>query len=246
MSLKNTENEYGCVAKGFHWVIALLILGLIPLGLYMGGLMPPFKYEVYDYHKSFGILVLLLAILRVVWRLLSPAPAHLPTHKPWEVMLAKGTHVLLYLGMIGIPLSGWMMSSAGGHPVALFGLELPALVSKGASIGKVAKEMHEILPFVLLGILALHVAGALKHKVVDKDTTMARMAGSGKRGMVMGILAVSVFAASYLAVGVLALNGEDEEKPPVETPAAAQAVPMTTPADATAPAPSMDKDADND
>lgn len=182
MTLKNTAESYGSLAKGLHWVVAAIIIGVLALGLYMSDLPPdPFKFQLYGIHKAFGITVLGLAVLRLLWRFGNIVPASLPHHAQWEKFLARAAHYALYVLMIVTPLSGWAMSSAGGHPVSFFGLfDLPPLVAQNPDLGKEIAEIHETLAWTLMGVLALHVAGALKHHFVDKDETLRRMLPSCK------------------------------------------------------------------
>ena len=115
------RNRYGLGAKFFHWSIALLIFGLILVGFYMKGLpYSPDKLQIYGLHKSFGLMVLWLASVRIVWRQFVKPPLALDTHKNWEKILAKITHIFLYIAMIGMPLTGWLMSSAGEYPCLLY------------------------------------------------------------------------------------------------------------------------------
>ena len=136
MQLKNTNDNYGAVAKTFHWVIALIIIGMIPFGWYMGDLeASPEKFRFYALHKSIGITVLALVASRLLWRLWMGAPQALKTHKAWEIRLAKTVHVLLYILMFLMPLSGWMMSSAAGFPVSVFGLfTMPNILNKNQEL----------------------------------------------------------------------------------------------------------------
>ena len=131
MSLRNTIDTYGTIARFFHWAIALLVIMLIIVGLYMVGLeYSPDKIKLYGWHKSFGLLVLWLAGLRIIWRAISHPPEENLEHQTWEKLCAKVAHALLYIAIIGMPLSGWIMSSAGEYPVPFFGMEMPDLVSK--------------------------------------------------------------------------------------------------------------------
>ncbi len=179
MCIKNTAERYGLVAQAFHWIMAVLMIGMLAFGLYLAEAeleRGPLMFKLYGLHKSIGVLILGLVLLRIVWRFMNVTPAALPTHKRWEVILSKAVHGFLYLGMIGLPLSGWVMSSAGGHPVEFFGLfELPAIVEKSKALGKEAHEAHEILGSVVIGLIVLHFAGALKHKIIDKDSTIMKM-----------------------------------------------------------------------
>jgi len=177
MTWRNTAERFGFVHAGLHWTSALIILGLIGLGLYMTSLEPsPGVLKYYFWHKSFGMVVLLLVALRVLWRATNIRPGSLPTHKSWEKTLAHLVHFLLYVAMISMPLSGWIMSSAKGYPVSVFGwFTLPAIVGKNPTLADWAVTYHEIAAYTLIAIIGLHMAGALKHHVIDKDNTLRRM-----------------------------------------------------------------------
>lgn len=197
MKLENTEDEYGFLSRAFHWVIAFLIIGLIPVGFGMGMMEnSPFKFEIYAMHKSFGLLVFFLGIARLVWRFFSSPPDHLETHAKWEVTLAGAAHFWLYVCIIGMPLTGWLMSSALEFPVPFFGYSLPWIVGKDTELGMLFGDAHEILAYTLLFVLALHAAGALKHHVLDKDATLQRMAYM-KAGLGFVAFIVLVLGLSY-------------------------------------------------
>jgi len=197
--LSNSDDEYGIVAKFFHWSIAVLILGLLPVGLYMGGMEnSPLKFEIYALHKSFGLLVFFLGLARVIWRFVMPPPDHLETHADWEITLASAAHFWLYVCIIGMPLTGWLMSSAGEFPVPFFGIQMPWLIGKDEARAELFGQAHEILSYTLMFVLFLHMAGALKHHVIDKDDTLRRMtrmpkesvktSGTAKRWFVGGLI----------------------------------------------------------
>ena len=174
--MKNTENSYGSAAKGFHWIIGLLMIGLVILGLTMGDFEAPFKFKLYGWHKALGIIVLGLAALRLIWRFINVQPKSIPTHKPWERILAHTAHWALYASMFIMPLSGWAMSSAGGHAVSLFGwVTLPPLVEKSKELGGIFHEIHEYAGFTLIALIILHAVGAIKHHFIDRDDTLRRM-----------------------------------------------------------------------
>jgi len=176
IKLKNTSETYGLIAKAFHWPMAIIMLGLLLLGLYMEGLDPsPDKYELYGLHKSFGLLILWMVGLRLIWRFYTKLPEPHENHQRWERVLAKIAHFLLYVSMIGMPLTGWLMSSAGGHPVGFFGISMPSLMEKNEDFGKLMNETHSILAFTLVGVILLHAAGAMKHHFIDHDNTLKRM-----------------------------------------------------------------------
>lgn len=176
MSIKNTVTDYGVIAKAFHWSMALMMMGLLLAGVYMVGLEnSPFKFQIYGLHKSFGIIILIMVIGRIVWKHMNAKPKAMETHKKWEKILAKLAHVFLYFGMIGMPLTGWLMSSAGGYPVKVFGFPIPDLIEKNPDFGKLMNQSHMIFGYMLIAAILLHVAGALKHHFVDKDNTLKRM-----------------------------------------------------------------------
>ncbi len=215
MCFKNTETEYGLLSKGFHWVIALIIFALCLAGLAMTEMEnSPDKFRLYGLHKSFGILVLILVALRLSWRFYSPPPNAPDHHAGWEKGLAKATHLFLYFAMFAIPLSGWIMSSAGGHPVSLFGLELPPLVEKDNPIGKTAHQMHTILGLGIIVLIALHAAGAFKHHFIDKDDTLFRMTFAKKQ--IVAFVLAAMTGAFLLLAGYLFLTPGSEEKPESE------------------------------
>ncbi len=169
--LKNSLDSYGTMSKVIHWIMALGIIMLIVVGIYMTGLdkEDPSRLQIYGMHKSFGALMMMLIIVRLIWLRITPAPALPSVFNAKEQMLTKGVHKLLYLLMLVVPFSGYIMSNAGGYPIKFFGLfELPALVGKSKAIGGFAHEAHEILGFVMLAFILLHMAGAIKHRLQDK------------------------------------------------------------------------------
>lgn len=248
MQITNSDDRYGLIAKFFHWTIALLILGLIPVGLGMG-IMPnsPLKFEVYALHKSFGLLVFFLGLARLLWRFITPAPDHLESHKPWELALAKASHIWLYVCVIGMPLSGWLMSSAGQFPVPFFGYQMPYLIDKSESLGELFYQVHSILAYTLMFILALHVAGALKHHLIDRDETLQRMTWrrAGIFTVIVLVLEVgTVYAVSGLAIwkqwtmpGEQAVENDTKEN----SPATAQVDPASLAKDGWAIVPDKSK-----
>lgn len=207
--------EYNKPAKLFHWLIAILIFGLLLVGLYMGT-MPngPDKFQIYMLHKSFGLMVLWLAGLRILWRLYSKSPAPIPTQKPWEKLLAKLTHIFLYIAMFGMPLSGWVMSSAAEYPVSFFGLAMPDIVGKNADLASMAKEAHEIIAFLLIATIFLHTLGAFKHHIFDRDMTLNRMIPRFLNSIwpLVLMFVVILFGLGILRISLLEDNHKEEVK----------------------------------
>jgi cytochrome b561 len=173
--LKNSATEYGSFSKSLHWMMAVIILALIFIGIYMADLptdtaeQKQYAFKFFNLHKSFGVLALILIVVRLIWMRISPAPELPSAFAPKEKMLVKVLQGVLYLLMVLVPLSGYLMSNAGGYPINFFGLgELPALVGESKSLGGFAHEMHEILGWGLLIVIGLHMAGAIKHRLKDK------------------------------------------------------------------------------
>lgn len=183
MSLRNSVLNYGSLAKFFHWAVALLIFVMLGLGLYMTGLDPsPFMFSTYTWHKSLGLVVLLLAVLRLGWRLYSKPPRFLRDQmKSWEIKLAHITHFLLYICMFAMPLSGWLMISADHNPdPTIFGFEIPALISPNPDLLPVFHSVHFLTAWGLIALILLHGAGALKHHFINKDRSLIRMLPFGR------------------------------------------------------------------
>lgn len=195
-------NQYHCFFKSIHWITALLVLGLLSVGFFMGGMeFSPLKLNIYMLHKSFGITVLLLVIVRIGWRLFVKNPKPLDTHAKWEKVLSKLTHFLLYYGLIAMPMSGWAMSNAGEYPVNFFGLfELPTITPKDEQTYRFLKTVHETGAFALIAAIGLHFLGAAKHHIIDKDETLRRMGGNLAFLIVGGVLLLipTVYAGNHL------------------------------------------------
>ena len=149
--------------------MALCILGLIASGWYMEGLPREheLKYTFYDLHKSFGVLVIGLFSYRLLLRMFTAIPALPEGIKSYEKKLSHVAHFMIYVLMIGVPVSGYIMSDAGDYGVKFFGIVLPDFIVKNKEIGGIAHEVHEIAPYVLLGLVGLHIAGALKHRLFE-------------------------------------------------------------------------------
>ncbi len=173
MPLQNTSERWGGLSKGLHWLVVLLVLAQFALARIAGNLpLGLEKLATLARHKSIGITILGLAVLRLLWRYLSPGPA-LPA---MQRRVAAGTHVALYAVLFAIPLSGWLMSSARNYPVSWFGLlQLPDLVAPGEAAFRFWRASHEWLTGALLALAALHALAALKHHFVDRDDVLRRM-----------------------------------------------------------------------
>jgi cytochrome b561 len=171
-----SNNRYSGVAISLHWLMALLILCNFCLGLYMSDLgMTPTRMRLFNYHKWTGATILAIAALRLLWRLTHRPPADLPAPK-WQINAAHITHWALYALFFAVPLVGWAYSSASGYPVVVYGLiPLPDFVPKDKALAEVLKDCHEALAWVLMSLVVLHVAAAMKHTFVDRDGLLRRM-----------------------------------------------------------------------
>lgn len=185
MQLKNTQNQYGLVAVLLHWLVALTVIGLAILGLWMVELTyySPYYRVAPFWHKSIGLALFGVLVFRVLWRLFNVRPAHLPTHKRWEVRLASAVHGLLYLLLFVIVVSGYLISTAKGQGISFFDwFEVPALVSGLPQQEDNAGVVHFWAAMSVLALVALHALAALKHHVIDRDDTLRRMLGMKPRG----------------------------------------------------------------
>jgi cytochrome b561 len=173
----NTGDSWGAPAKFFHWVMAALILAQIALGWTAASWrLSPTKLNLFFWHKSIGMLILALALLRLLWRLANRAPA-LPAGTPaWERGAAHASHALLYLAIIVMPVTGWIVNSAANIPFRIFyAIPLPAIVAPDKALADLAALAHLTLFFLLAALLAVHVGAALRHHFVKRNDVLARM-----------------------------------------------------------------------
>jgi len=169
--------SYTKTAKALHWLMAILLFGLLALGFYMHDLpLSPEKLKLYSWHKWAGVTAFLLVAFRLLWRLAHRPPA-LPASMPKLMQFAAHAgHLLLYVLMIAIPLSGWLMSSAKGFQTVYFGvLPIPDLLDKNKEIGDLLALVHKSLNLLFVAVLAGHIGAALKHHFIDKDDILTRM-----------------------------------------------------------------------
>lgn len=167
--------RYSGIAIFFHWLVGFLIIGLLAVGLIMEDLPDSIKFTVYGWHKAFGIIVLALVTLRFTWRMITPPPALPETMDKRQILLSKIAHIALYGLMFAMPVIGWMMSSAGGYPVSVFGIPVPPLAEKNKELMDLMKELHEVGGNLLIVLIVLHLGAAFYHQRILKDGLMARM-----------------------------------------------------------------------
>lgn len=174
---EDAARRYGAVAQGLHWLIALLIVVMFGLGWYMADLpLGQRKFDLYQLHKSLGVTIFVLTLLRLAWRMRHPAPPLPTTMASWEKTLAKIAHVLLYLLLLLQPLIGFLQSNAANFPVVVWGvLPLPALLGADEPFAETLVDLHEWGARSILLLVALHAAAALRHHFMLKDDILRRM-----------------------------------------------------------------------
>jgi cytochrome b561 len=174
---REPAHRYTAVAQAFHWTIAALIViqftlawmqDDLPLGMH--------KLTLLARHKSFGMTILMLAVLRLAWRLFNPAPPLPEGMSKLEQLLAKITHIAFYVLLFAMPLTGWLMSSAKNYSVSWFGLfTWPDMIAPDEQRFEFLKSTHDALSVLLLSIAILHILAALKHHFWNKDDVLKRM-----------------------------------------------------------------------
>jgi cytochrome b561 len=169
--------RYTTTASLLHWLIAALVIGMIGWGWWMQGIpktpVGP-RVSAYNLHKSLGMVVLLLMLVRVLWRAAHPPPV-LPPMPHWQARVARAVHLLLYVCLFVQPLSGYLGSAYSGYPVKFFGWTLPAWASTDATVKEAMSVVHLANSWVLVAALALHLAGSVKHALIDRDGSFRRI-----------------------------------------------------------------------
>lgn len=178
--------RYHWVARLLHWLIAIAVVGLIASGLYAEELVnSPFKLKIFFWHKSFGVLVLALMVLRLVWRLLATAPAHASKSK-LAIKSAEYGHAGLYILLFLMPLSGWVIQSAANYPFQVFDLfALPAVVEPSKATAEIAATVHGWSSKLLIGLLLGHIAAVAVHRWVVKSDVFPRIALSRRTSFIL-------------------------------------------------------------
>lgn len=177
MQMRNSSERYGLISQLLHWLIVSLIAVQVTTALLAQGMPPGLdKLIMLGRHKSFGMTILVLAAIRLLWRLRDPLPTLPAASRPLEQVLARATHRLLYLLLFALPLSGWVMSAAHNYPVSWFRLfTWPDPVAPDKALGERMETVHEALVYVLAIALALHVLAALRHHYILRDDVLRRM-----------------------------------------------------------------------
>lgn len=177
MAAMNGEKTFGWVTRALHWSTALVVLSTLPLGLWIARMEPSLAaIRYFGWHKTLGVTVLALIVLRIVWHRVTPPPAPMPSGAKWQDRAARAAHKAFYVLLIAMPLSGWIASSATGIDTVVFGgFTLPRIAPVSETWETAGFLIHGIIGWGLIVLVGLHVAGALYHSAVMKDGTLTRM-----------------------------------------------------------------------
>jgi cytochrome b561 len=180
VTLMNTEERYGVISIVLHWSMALLLFALLLLGFYMVNLpdagFDMRKIRLILLHKEIGIFAFLLAIVRVIWRSSNALPILNVSIPFWQKVAARFVHLVFYACMLGLPLTGWWMSSAKGIPVSFFGwFALPDILAYDENLFQLLVDIHRWLGFTMVALILLHAGAALRHHLILKDGTLRKM-----------------------------------------------------------------------
>jgi len=173
----DSQTRYTRTAIALHWIVAALLIGQFALGWLMQEIakQPPGpRAAAFNFHKSLGLTLLALMVIRLAWRA-THRPPPLPGMPAWQAWLAHATHWLLYAMIIALPLTGYLGSEFSGYPVKYFGITLPTFLGKNPQAKELMSVAHLTLTWILAGAVALHLAGVVKHGLIDDDGLLARM-----------------------------------------------------------------------
>lgn len=180
MNIRDSSSRYGLVAIAVHWIVAAVVIGLFALGFWMVDLT--YYHDWYkkgpDIHRSVGILLLGLMVFRVLWRGANKGPDPVPGHERWEVIGARAAHVVLYVLLFAAMVSGYLISTADGSAISVFGwFDVPSVTGQIKGLEDTAGDIHYWSTLAVVVLAAIHAAGALKHHLIDRDDTLRRMLG---------------------------------------------------------------------
>jgi cytochrome b561 len=184
--------KYSRAQRLLHWTVAVLAICVLSGGLVLGVLGfkgvtelfgAPVRNFIYTYHKTFGLIVLALMLIRLVVKLKRGAPPHDPPLERWQAVMSGIVHKLLYVGLIVMPILGWLATDAANYPVEFFVWSLPQFIAKDAALGALLYDLHGIVGWCVAGLFVMHIGAALMHWLVKRDGVMSRMTfGSIKPG----------------------------------------------------------------
>lgn len=174
MAIASSPSRYSSVAIWFHWTIAALVIVNLAIGLLHESLLKGVGWAM-PVHISFGLCVLILSVGRIAWRLMHPMPP-MPTDIPqWQQVVGRATHIALYALIILLPLSGWLIVSGGTRPIGFFWVATAPKLPVSKAMSGFGHESHGVLGWLMLALVVLHVAAALRHHLILRDNILARM-----------------------------------------------------------------------
>lgn len=180
MQLRNTSRRYGIISISLHWIFAIAVYAMFGLGLWMVTLSyyDGWYHQAPELHKSIGVLLMMGLVIRVIWRHISPPPAAPKTHSKFTRISAVTAHITLYALLFALLISGYLISTAEGKPISVFGIfDVPATLADAGSQADIAGVIHLWLAWSVVILSVLHGLAALKHHFIDKDDTLKRMLG---------------------------------------------------------------------
>ena len=180
MIWRNRSDRWGAIAIIIHWTTAVAVVAMFTLGQWMVdlGYYHTWYYQAPYVHKSIGAILFIITIIRLIWRLLNKVPNYLPSHSTFERMAAKAVHLLLYVLLFCVMISGYLISTANGQPLIVFNwFKVPAILYGIEHQVDIAGKAHRICAIGLISVAGLHLLAALKHHLIDKDRTLHRMLG---------------------------------------------------------------------
>jgi len=178
LKIHNSPTRYGLVSRSLHWLLAIAIISLIPIGWYLTQLNNESVayWRLLEVHETLGLCVLILFLLKVVWRFISPNPATAPGLAQWERSLARVVHGFFFYAFVLLPVSGYIYIASGNDPIELYRLiTLPALPSLTKSTSEFIHSIHSYTAYTCAALVLVHVAAALKHHFADRNTVLKRM-----------------------------------------------------------------------
>ncbi len=180
MQLRNTSRRYGIISISLHWIFAIAVYAMFGLGLWMVTLSyyDGWYHQAPELHKSIGVLLMMGLVIRVIWRHISLPPAAPKTHSKFTRISAVAAHITLYALLFALLISGYLISTAEGKPISVFGIfDVPATLADAGSQADIAGVIHLWLAWSVVILSVLHGLAALKHHFIDKDDTLKRMLG---------------------------------------------------------------------
>jgi len=178
VNIRNTPHEYGLVSKLLHWLIAVLVMALIPIGWYMSGLSNEsvLYWRMLDLHVMLGLCVLTLFVIKAGWRLVSPNPPLAASLSPWESRIARIVHGFFLIALAVIPVTGFLYLTSNGEPTSLFNIvEIPEIGEWPKAVRRLVFNVHMVFAYTVAALVVLHVGAALKHHFIDLDNTLRRI-----------------------------------------------------------------------